>query len=128
MLGPALFVPLELARGQVAVADHHPRPAARRLELDHQPGVTKLGRKLGRAPGLHDAPALVDAEEDAMDVSVPGDEPAAGPGLDHRFAATGERGVLPAVHPGREHALWLRGHDGLELEGVGHLPTPDFAV
>src|SRR5438105_7729390 len=61
-----------------------------------------------------------------MDVPVPGDEPAARPRLDHRFAAPGERRVLPAVHPSREDALRLRGDDHLELKGVGHFPTPRF--
>src|SRR2546430_12870122 len=61
-----------------------------------------------------------------MDVPVPGDEPAARPRLDHRFAASGERRVLPAVHPSREDAQRLSGDDHLELKESGIFLPPDF--
>src|SRR5438094_580466 len=123
MLHPAFFVLLHLAGRQLAVADAHARPAARRLELDHHARVAILGREFAGAPGLHDPLARVDAEQDSVDVSFPGGEPAAAPRLDDGLAAAGERRVLFRVQPGRENALRFRGDDHLELERIRH-PVP----
>src|ERR1700682_6856398 len=99
MLDPPLFVLFYMRGGQVAVPDHQARSSARRLELDHQPRIARFGREFCRTPGLDDALPFVDTQEDPVDVSIPGDEPPAGPGLDHRFPAARARGALPAVPP-----------------------------
>src|SRR5437870_10145927 len=80
MLVPAFFVFLDVAGGKIAVADHHARPSTNRVELHHHARVARLRRELGRAPGLHDPPPFIDAQEDSVDVPVPGDEPAAAHG------------------------------------------------
>src|SRR5947208_3496882 len=126
MLGPAPFVFLHVAGRQIAVPDDDAGAPARRLEFNDEPRIARFRGKFRGAPGLDDPPPLVDPEEDPVDVPVPGNEPAARPRLDDGLPAAGERRVLPAVHPGREDALRLRGDDHLELEGVGHFPTPRF--